>query len=142
MLIETCFETEEDKKMSGRQWALQEVRSLVCSYLHQAFIADTTLCKLVHFQVIVFNNYCYLKSISIFVYDNPQSTFQTVMRTVCNIIYGVEQEKLHKHKSTITGTIITNLWSCATRLCTQAIITHCLYEIPLNFLTSVRIWIW
>ncbi|CAH1986857.1 unnamed protein product [Acanthoscelides obtectus] len=50
MLIETCSETQDDKKIPGRQWALQEVRSLVCSYLHQAFIADTMLCKLVHFQ--------------------------------------------------------------------------------------------
>ncbi|XP_018573102.1 integrator complex subunit 2 isoform X2 [Anoplophora glabripennis] len=50
MLLETCLETPEDRVKPGRQWALQEVRSLVCSYLHQAFIADTTLCKLVHFQ--------------------------------------------------------------------------------------------
>lgn len=50
MLIETCFETEKDRIIPGRQWALQEVRSLVCSYLHQAFIADTSVCKLVHFQ--------------------------------------------------------------------------------------------
>lgn len=50
MLIETCYESEEDKLVPGRQWALQEVRSLVCSYLHQAFIADTSVCKLVHFQ--------------------------------------------------------------------------------------------
>nr|XP_023017810.1 integrator complex subunit 2 [Leptinotarsa decemlineata] len=50
MLIETCSETEQDKTIPGRQWALQEVRSLVCCYLHQAFIADTMLCKLVHFQ--------------------------------------------------------------------------------------------
>ncbi|KAG5897826.1 hypothetical protein JTB14_011826 [Gonioctena quinquepunctata] len=50
MLIETCSEMEQDKTIPGRQWALQEVRSLVCSYLHQAFIADTMLCKLVHFQ--------------------------------------------------------------------------------------------
>ncbi|KAJ8981975.1 hypothetical protein NQ317_002149 [Molorchus minor] len=50
MLLETCMETSEDKSTPGRQWSLQEVRSLVCSYLHQAFIADTMLCKLVHFQ--------------------------------------------------------------------------------------------
>lgn len=30
---------------------LQEVQSVVFSYLHQAFIRDTTLAKLVHFQV-------------------------------------------------------------------------------------------
>lgn len=51
MLLETCIENYLDKTTPGRQWALQEVRSLVCSYLHQVFIADTMLCKLVHFQV-------------------------------------------------------------------------------------------
>ncbi|XP_060533051.1 probable ATP-dependent RNA helicase DHX34 isoform X3 [Cylas formicarius] len=50
MLLETCLETEDDRTLPGRQWALQEVRSLVCSYLHQVFIADTMLCKVVHFQ--------------------------------------------------------------------------------------------
>lgn len=51
MLLETCIETEDDRKIGGQQWALQEVRSLVCCYLHQVFIADTMLAKLVHFQV-------------------------------------------------------------------------------------------
>lgn len=51
MLLETCIETEDDRRIGGQQWALQEVRSLVCSYLHQVFIADTMLAKLVHFQV-------------------------------------------------------------------------------------------
>ncbi|XP_019773474.2 integrator complex subunit 2 [Dendroctonus ponderosae] len=50
MLLETLVEKEEDVTVPGRRWALQEVRSLVCCYLHQVFIADTTLCKLVHFQ--------------------------------------------------------------------------------------------
>ncbi|KAL1502585.1 hypothetical protein ABEB36_007708 [Hypothenemus hampei] len=50
MLIETLTEKEEDKTIPGRKWALQEVRSLVCCCLHQVFIADTMLCKLVHFQ--------------------------------------------------------------------------------------------
>lgn len=53
MLLETCIETEDDRRVGGQQWALQEVRSLVCSYLHQVFIADTMLAKLVHFQVRV-----------------------------------------------------------------------------------------
>jgi len=61
MLLETLLEREEDKTLPGRQWALQEVRSLVCSYLHQVFIADTMLCKLVHFQVR-FSQKCCLKS--------------------------------------------------------------------------------
>ena len=30
---------------------VQEVQSLVCCYLHEAFIAEPTLAKLVHFQV-------------------------------------------------------------------------------------------
>lgn len=51
MLLETCLESEEDRGVPSRMWALQEVRSLVCSYLHQVFIADTALAKLVHFQV-------------------------------------------------------------------------------------------
>ena len=31
--------------------AVQEIQSLVCCYLHEAFIADPNLAKLVHFQV-------------------------------------------------------------------------------------------
>ncbi|XP_018328065.1 integrator complex subunit 2 [Agrilus planipennis] len=50
VLLETCLESEQDRLVPGRLLALQEVRSLVCSYLHQLFIADTTLAKLVHFQ--------------------------------------------------------------------------------------------
>lgn len=53
MLLETCLETEEDRTTPGQLWALQEIRSLVCSHLHQVFIADTSLAKLVHFQVII-----------------------------------------------------------------------------------------
>ena len=51
MLLETCLESEEDGKSMGKALGLQEIRSLVCCYLHQVFIADTTLAKLVHFQV-------------------------------------------------------------------------------------------
>ncbi|PNF24457.1 Integrator complex subunit 2 [Cryptotermes secundus] len=50
ILLEACLETEEDRKKPGQLWALREVRSLVCSFLHQVFIADTSLAKLVHFQ--------------------------------------------------------------------------------------------
>lgn len=53
MLLETCLENEEDRRCPGQMWALQEVRSLVCSHLHQVFIADTSLAKLVHFQVSI-----------------------------------------------------------------------------------------
>ncbi|KAK9892719.1 hypothetical protein WA026_021910 [Henosepilachna vigintioctopunctata] len=50
MLLESCLETERDRTVPGQQWALQEVRSLVCSYIHQVFIADTGVATLVHFQ--------------------------------------------------------------------------------------------
>lgn len=31
---------------------LREIRGVVCSFLHQMFIADPPLAKLVHFQVV------------------------------------------------------------------------------------------
>ncbi|XP_076045426.1 integrator complex subunit 2 [Oratosquilla oratoria] len=40
----------ENEKSGGGLLALQEIRSIICSYIHQAFIKDTTLAKLVHFQ--------------------------------------------------------------------------------------------
>jgi hypothetical protein len=43
----------------GQLWALREVRSLVCSFLHQVFIADTSLAKLVHFQVGSMHRYSF-----------------------------------------------------------------------------------
>lgn len=51
ILLEACLETEEDRETSGQMWSLREIRSVVCSYLHQVFIADPSLAKLVHFQV-------------------------------------------------------------------------------------------
>lgn len=50
ILLETCLATSTDKTCPGQQWAVQEVRSLVCSHLHQVFIADPSLAKLIHFQ--------------------------------------------------------------------------------------------
>lgn len=50
-LILGCLATPEDISIPGQMWALREVRSLICSYLHQVFITDTFLVKLVHFQV-------------------------------------------------------------------------------------------
>lgn len=50
MLLESCLETEEDRSTAGHRWALQEVRSMVCCYIHQVFIATPALAKLVHFQ--------------------------------------------------------------------------------------------
>ncbi|KAL7289015.1 hypothetical protein TKK_0016972 [Trichogramma kaykai] len=50
ILLESCLETDEDREVPGQMWALREIRSVVCSYLHQVFIADPSLAKLVHFQ--------------------------------------------------------------------------------------------
>lgn len=47
MLLESCLEHTAD---AGNEWALREVRSVVCSYIHQVFIAEPSLAKLVHFQ--------------------------------------------------------------------------------------------
>ena len=51
LLIEVCLETEEDRRAPGGAQLLQEVRCLVCTFLHQAFIDNPMLAKLVHFQV-------------------------------------------------------------------------------------------
>ncbi|XP_043481221.1 integrator complex subunit 2 [Leptopilina heterotoma] len=50
ILLEACLETEEDRIIPGQMWSLREIRSVICSYLHQIFIADPSLAKLVHFQ--------------------------------------------------------------------------------------------
>ncbi|XP_043267070.1 integrator complex subunit 2 [Venturia canescens] len=50
ILLEACLETKEDREVPGQMWSLREIRSVVCSYLHQLFIADPSLAKLVHFQ--------------------------------------------------------------------------------------------
>lgn len=50
ILLEASRETQEDKEICGQSWALREVRSVVCSYFHQRFIADPSLAKLTHFQ--------------------------------------------------------------------------------------------
>ncbi|XP_063858155.1 integrator complex subunit 2-like isoform X1 [Scylla paramamosain] len=49
ILLEACLMKEREKDGAGAL-ILQEVRSIVCSYIHQAFLKDTTLAKLVHFQ--------------------------------------------------------------------------------------------
>jgi len=51
ILLEACLPQPEGGKDNCRLGNLQETRSLICSYLHEAFIADPTLAKLVHFQV-------------------------------------------------------------------------------------------
>ncbi|XP_044738623.1 integrator complex subunit 2 isoform X2 [Chrysoperla carnea] len=50
ILLEACMEIDEDRMKPGQIYALREIRSLICSYLHQVFIADPSLAKLVHFQ--------------------------------------------------------------------------------------------
>ena len=51
ILLEACLETTEDRETPGQMWSLREIQSIICSYLHQVFIADPSLAKLVHFQV-------------------------------------------------------------------------------------------
>lgn len=48
ILLEACLETAEDRKYSP--CTLQEIRGIICSYIHQIFISDMTLAKLVLFQ--------------------------------------------------------------------------------------------
>ncbi|CAG9566994.1 unnamed protein product [Danaus chrysippus] len=50
ILLEACLETEEDQSKPELMWSLKEVRSIICSFLHQVFIAEPSLAKLVHFQ--------------------------------------------------------------------------------------------
>ncbi|XP_058821101.1 integrator complex subunit 2 isoform X2 [Topomyia yanbarensis] len=49
ILLESCLESE-DRSKPGRLWALREVRGVICSYIHQVFISEPSLAKLVHFQ--------------------------------------------------------------------------------------------
>merc|ERR1712096_52768 len=49
ILLECCQE-EVGEGDGGRLRAVQETQRQVCCYLHQAFIEDTNLAKLVHFQ--------------------------------------------------------------------------------------------
>lgn len=50
ILLEACLETEKDRTVTGRAWALREVRGVVCSFIHHCFISEPSLAKLVHFQ--------------------------------------------------------------------------------------------
>lgn len=50
ILLEACLETPEDRLKTGCEWALREVRGVICSYIHQVFIAEPSLARLVHFQ--------------------------------------------------------------------------------------------
>lgn len=50
ILLEACLETSEDQSTPELLWSLREVRSIICSFLHQVFISEPSLAKLVHFQ--------------------------------------------------------------------------------------------
>ncbi|KAJ2953568.1 hypothetical protein O0L34_g1170 [Tuta absoluta] len=50
ILLEACLETTEDQAKPELMWSLREVRSIICSFLHQVFISEPSLAKLVHFQ--------------------------------------------------------------------------------------------
>lgn len=50
ILLEACLETPEDQSKPELMWSLREVRSIICSFLHQIFISEPSLAKLVHFQ--------------------------------------------------------------------------------------------
>ncbi|CAB3231134.1 unnamed protein product [Arctia plantaginis] len=50
ILLEACLETPDDEKKPELMWSLREVRSIICSFLHQIFISEPSLAKLVHFQ--------------------------------------------------------------------------------------------
>ena len=50
ILLETCMEIPEKDHGSGKDYSLREIRGIVCSYIHQVFIAEPSLAKLVHFQ--------------------------------------------------------------------------------------------
>ncbi|GAB1607223.1 integrator complex subunit 2-like [Argonauta hians] len=50
ILLECCLRLPEEKKETSLLSNLREVQCLICCFLHQMFIADPNLAKLVHFQ--------------------------------------------------------------------------------------------
>ena len=59
-IILTNIRWQEDEQLLSN---LREVQCLICSRLHQMFIADPNLAKLVHFQVVVLFTNVYLMDI-------------------------------------------------------------------------------
>ena len=51
LLLEACLPNKEEAAQPQMLSNLREVQGLICSHLHQKFIADPNLAKLVHFQV-------------------------------------------------------------------------------------------
>uniref|UniRef100_A0A665W067 Integrator complex subunit 2 n=1 Tax=Echeneis naucrates TaxID=173247 RepID=A0A665W067_ECHNA len=51
ILLEVCLPTSEEQRLEGGLFSdLREVQCLICCLLHQMFIADPNIAKLVHFQ--------------------------------------------------------------------------------------------
>ncbi|EFX90015.1 hypothetical protein DAPPUDRAFT_232328 [Daphnia pulex] len=50
IVLELSLQTPKDEANDQRISELREIQSIVCSFLHQLFIADPNLVKLVHFQ--------------------------------------------------------------------------------------------
>lgn len=50
ILLECCLITEDDVKSNVSKAYITEVQNLICSHLHQTFILDPNIAKLVHFQ--------------------------------------------------------------------------------------------
>lgn len=69
ILLEAILPNESDENIGSTQLTdVKEAQRLICSYLHEAFITDPNLAKLVHFQVNLFNyfTFCYFNKIAIF----------------------------------------------------------------------------
>lgn len=50
ILLECCLPVEDDKMSTDLLTNLREIQSIICSHLHQVFICEPNLAKLVHFQ--------------------------------------------------------------------------------------------
>nr|CAG4643722.1 EOG090X0154 [Lepidurus arcticus] len=50
LVLEICIPTKEDAIFHSQLSNLKEIQSVICSFLHQLYIADPNLAKLVHFQ--------------------------------------------------------------------------------------------
>lgn len=50
ILLESCLSSNSELCNFGKLWALREIRGIICSYIHQAFISEPSLANIVHFQ--------------------------------------------------------------------------------------------
>lgn len=50
ILLETSIKKKADFIKFGTSWILREIQGIVCSYIHNSFISEPSLAKLVHFQ--------------------------------------------------------------------------------------------